>query len=190
MVSKDVKSRLVQRNIADKAYDFLEALGLDMNDPNLEDTPERLAKMYTQELFKGLYEERPKVAKFPNKGKGFFYTKVPFRSTCAHHFQPVKGVVHIFVDYNGCENVIGLSKFNRVVDWLASKPTLQEDLSQSILDEFIDILGTDKVGVVLRGEHSCVTDRGACAAFSDTITESFETEDKEFKATCRQYLTL
>lgn len=176
--------------IAEKARDFLEALGLDMNDPNLQGTPERLSKMYTQELFKGLYEDRPDIAKFPNKGKGFFYTKVPFRSTCAHHFQPVKGVAHIFVDYNGCSNVIGLSKFNRIVDWLASKPTLQEDLSQTVLEELVEVLGTDKVGVVLVGKHSCVTDRGVCAAFSDTVTENFASEDVEFRKTCRQYLTL
>lgn len=182
----DIDSKFVE----EKAHDFMKALGLDMSDPNLKGTPERLVKMYTQELFKGLYYPRPEVAKFPNNGKGFFYTKIPFRSTCAHHFQPVKGVAHIFVDYNGCKDVIGLSKFNRIVDWLSSKPTLQEDLSRTVLEEFVDILGTDKVGVILRGEHSCVTDRGTCAAFSDTITENFGTEDREFKMVCRNYLSI
>lgn len=166
----------------------LEELNLNLEDDNLKDTPKRLAKMYTKELFKGLYNKPPEVKSFPNRGQGFLYTKVDFRSTCAHHFQNVKGVAHIFVDYSESEKVIGLSKFNRLVDHYASKPTLQEDLSVELVEVFKLVLGTPYVGIILKASHNCVTDRGVCASFSDTITEVFGTKDKNFINTCREYV--
>jgi GTP cyclohydrolase IA len=165
----------------------LTKMELDLENPNLKDTPQRLAKMYVNELFKGVYQPLPDVVKFPNKGQGLFYTKVPFSSTCAHHFQPVKGCAHIFVDYTKCESVIGLSKFNRIVEHIASKPTLQEDITVEIVNTLSSVLGTEMVGVILKGEHSCVTDRGVCAAYSNTLTEVFTTQDVNFKTVCRGY---
>lgn len=170
--------------------EVLKCLGLDLTNPNLQDTPHRLAKMYKEELFKGLYEELPEFPTFPKTGDTFIYTKVPFNSTCAHHFQPIKGVVHIMVDYSNAESVLGLSKFNRIVNHFAKRPTLQEDLTVSTLNYLHNLLGVDEIFVGVEATHHCVTDRGVCAAFSNTFTECFGMGASEtFKGRCNIKLT-
>ena len=168
-----------------KFMELLKALQLDADDENLRETPKRLAKMFVNETFSGLYEEEPEIKRFPKpEGSSFLYTKVPFTSTCAHHFQPIKGVVHVFVDYSSSDFVIGLSKFNRIVSHICSRPTLQEDITINICKKLSEIIGTNYVGVFVKASHSCVTDRGVCAAFSDTVTFSTETDDDEFIKKC------
>lgn len=168
-----------------KFKDLLDVLGLDMEDDNLKDTPKRLAKMYVEELFSGVYNSEPEIKRFPkSEGVSLIYTKVPFNSTCAHHFQPIKGVVHVFVDYSDSDFVIGLSKFNRIIEHICKKPTLQEDITQTIAKRLSDLTGTTDVCVFTKATHSCVTDRGVCAAFSDTLTFSTTTIDKEFINKC------
>lgn len=164
-----------------KAFEnVLDSLGLDKDDPNLQGTPKRLAKMFSQELFKGLYEELPEFPTFPKSGNTFIYTKVPFTSICAHHFQPIKGLVHIMVDYSSVNEVLGLSKFNRIVNHFAKRPTLQEDLTISVAKYLQNLLATDEIFIGVEATHHCVTDRGVCAAFSDTFTEVSCSKNKEF----------
>lgn len=165
-------------------------LGLNTEDENLKETPARLAKMFSEELFSGLYEDIPEFKTFPKKGDTFLYTKVPFTSTCAHHFQPIKGVVHIMVDYTKTDRVLGLSKFNRIVQHYAKRPTLQEDLTTDILSHLTSLLNLQEVYVSIQATHHCVTDRGVCAAFSDTVTELTYSENNHFKDKCSHRLTL
>jgi len=167
--------------------EVLLALNLDLNDSNLKETPARLAKMYINELFSGLYENEPSVKEFESDSSGFLYTKVPFRSTCAHHFQPIKGDVHIFVDYSDSDVVFGLSKFNRLVGHISSRPTLQEGLTKQILESLVEKLGTDNVMVIVEASHHCVTDRGVCAAYSSTLTQHTYSKSNEFINLCNVY---
>lgn len=153
---------------------LLETMNLDLSDLNLVETDKRIAKMFVNELFKGLYESPPEIKTFPKRGDTFIYTKVPFTSTCAHHFQPIKGVAHIMVDYTNVREVVGLSKFNRITDHYAKRPTLQEDLVFNVNNHLSSLLGTKDVYVAIQATHHCVTDRGVCAAFSDTITDYSE----------------
>ena len=168
---------------------LMQSLNLDLTDSNLKDTPKRLAKMYINELFCGLYEDEPLVKEFESEGRGFLYTKVPFKSTCAHHFQPIHGDAHIFVDYSNSKYVLGLSKFNRIVDYYARRPTLQEQLTNDILTSLITKLGTEDVMVILEASHACVTDRGVCAAYSNTITQLTKSTSKEFINNCNMHFT-
>lgn len=161
----------------------LELLLLDLKDDNLKETPKRLAKMYSEELFKGMYYSPPDIKVFENLGSTFLYTKVPFKSTCAHHFQPVSGVCHIMVDYRkGCK-VMGLSKFNRIVEYFACRPTLQEKLTTDVLQHLSKLLSTD-INVVVQAEHHCITDRGVCASMSNTTTQESNSSNKEFLNKC------
>lgn len=161
----------------------MEELNLDLTNDNLIDTPRRLAKMYATELFAGLYRDPPDVKSFSSVGENFLYTKVPFKSTCAHHFQGVSGVCHIMVEYKNGENVIGLSKFNRIVEHYAKRPTLQETLTTEVLGHLQGVL-TGNIMVTIQARHHCVTDRGVCAAMSNTLTRSASTNDFEFTQTC------
>lgn len=172
-----------------KFKELMNTLCLDMEDENLKETPKRLAKMFVNEIFCGLYEEEPEVKCFPKtQGNSLIYTKVPFNSTCAHHFQPIKGVVHIFVDYSKSDFVIGLSKFNRIVDHICKRPTLQEDITRNICNKLSTIIGTKDVVVFVKASHSCVTGRGVCAAFSDTTTVAHNSESAEFVKSCYSLL--
>lgn len=176
------------QTVESKFYEILVALNLDVSDENLEGTPERLAKMYVNELFKGVYNDLPEFVTFPKKGDTFIYTKVPFNSTCAHHFQPIKGVAHVMVDYTHAERVLGLSKFNRIVEHFAAKPTLQEDLTFEVHSYLSKLLSIDEVYVGVEATHHCVTDRGVCAAFSNTFTEIYSNTSVDFQKTCRSHL--
>lgn len=182
--------KLVKPNIKEVELAFenvLKSLNLNLNDPNLAETPKRLAKMYVNELFSGLYDEEPEIKSFESENSGFLYTIVPFRSTCAHHFQPIKGNMHIFVDYSDSANVLGLSKFNRIVQHQADRPTLQEDLTKNVFKELTEKIKSSNIMVVGEATHHCVTDRGVCAAFSNTLTRITKSTSKEFIETCNTY---
>ena len=141
------------------------------NDPNAKDTAKRLAKMYINEIFSGRYLPPPDITKFPNvKTYDQLYVTGPItiRSVCAHHFQNITGVAYIGV-YPGT-NVIGLSKFNRIVDWFASRPTIQEELTIQIADEIEKVTGASGVAVLIKASHGCMTARGVCEHTSDFTT--------------------
>lgn len=181
-----MKDKLNRQGVEEGFTSVIEALGLDIEDPNIKGTAKRLTKMYIDELFEGLYTEKPNVVSFPNTGENtFLYTKVPFNSTCAHHFQPVQGIAHIMVDYGYSGRVIGLSKFNRIVSYYALRPTLQEDVGNNIVMELCDTLDTVNICVILVGTHGCVTGRGVCASFSKTMTRHFSKGcTSDFKNEC------
>ena len=140
---------------------MVEGLGLDLNDPNLIDTPKRVAKMYCDELFSGLYSEEPKVTTFPNDKKYsqiILSDKLYFNSLCSHHFLPFSG--YAWVLYIPDIKLIGLSKFSRIVTWYAARPQLQENLTHEVAQYLVEKLQPKGVMVVMRALHQCMHCRG------------------------------
>ena len=141
---------------------IMEELGLDLTDDSLSGTPYRVAKMYVKELFYGLNpKNKPKASVFENKygyHKMLVEQNINIDSACEHHFLPIVGKAHIA--YIPGEKVIGLSKINRLVDYYAHRPQVQERLCLQILRDLQDLLKTKDVIVVIEAEHLCVSSRG------------------------------
>ena len=161
------------RDIASHFRTIIELLGLDMADPNLVETPERVAKMYL-ELFAGLSEgAEPRVTFFPNEER---YTSmvmekdIPFYSLCSHHFVPFYG--HAHVAYIPNESIVGLSKMARIVEFYARRPQLQERLTEQIASFMAEKLDPQGVMVVIEARHLCVEMRGVKKPGALTVTSS------------------
>lgn len=152
---------------------IMEEMGLDMTDDSLRGTPHRVAKMFIQEIFSGLNPaNKPKISVFENSynyDKMLVEANISFNSTCEHHFLPIIGKAHI--GYISSGNVIGLSKLNRIVDYYARRPQVQERLIMQIFNELKLVLNTDDVIVVMEAEHLCVSSRGIKdnSSFTSTI---------------------
>ena len=150
----------------------LQSLVIDIdNDHNTQDTAHRVAKMFMNEIFAGRYETKPNVTAFPNANaydELYVTGPITIRSTCAHHFQAIQGKAYIGV-FPG-KNVIGLSKFNRITDWIASRPQIQEEMTVQIADEIERVTEADGVAVLLQAEHLCMTQRGVKEHESDMTT--------------------
>jgi GTP cyclohydrolase IA len=171
--------------IEDKFRDIMNILGLDLTDDSLRGTPYRVAKMYVQEIFSGLSpENKPDIKLFENK---YHYQEmlveknITFFSNCEHHFVPIMGKAHIAYISNG--KVIGLSKLNRIVQYFAKRPQVQERLTIQIANELKNVLGTEDVAVLIDATHLCVSSRGVQDINSSTVTASyggaFQTESKQ-----------
>lgn len=165
-------------------------LGLDLNDDSLNGTPKRVAKMYVQEIFSGLNpENKPKIALFDNKYKYkemLVEKDITFYSNCEHHFVPIIGKAHVAYISNG--SVIGLSKINRIVQYFAKRPQVQERLTVQIADELKRALGTEDVAVVIDAVHLCVSSRGVEDINSKTVTSHFSGKFSE-EATKSEFFT-
>lgn len=130
-------------------------------DPSIIKTPHRVAKMFTDEVFSGLFNERPVITSQPNAfnyDQMLIEANIKVHSYCEHHFVPILGTCHLA--YIPKDKVIGLSKFNRLVDWHSRRPQVQEKLTQNIKADLIEMLGTEDVAVVIDGIHLCVKMRG------------------------------
>ncbi|MCG9898467.1 MAG: GTP cyclohydrolase I FolE [Sediminibacterium sp.] len=152
--------------------EIMETLGLDLNDDSLRGTPKRVAKMYVKEIFSGLNPDNmPKVAMFQNKyryNEMLVEKNISFYSNCEHHFVPIMGKAHIAYISNG--SVIGLSKLNRIVEYFAKRPQVQERMTIQIANKLKEILGTEDVAVVIDAKHLCVSSRGVEDDSSSTVT--------------------
>ena len=154
---------------------ILEVLGMDLTDDSLRGTPNRVAKMFVQEIFGGLHpDKKPKASTFQNKykyGEMLVEKNITLYSTCEHHLLPIVGKAHIAYISNG--TVVGLSKMNRVVDYYAKRPQVQERLTMQIVKELQHILGTEDVACVIDAKHLCVNSRGIRDIDSSTVTSEF-----------------
>ena len=155
--------------------EIMDVLGLDLNDDSLKGTPDRVAKMYIEEIFSGLNpKNKPSVALFDNK---YHYNQmlvekdITFYSNCEHHFVPIIGKAH--VAYVSSGKVIGLSKLNRIVQHYAKRPQVQERLTEQIANELKTILGTEDVAVIIDAKHLCVSSRGVEDDTSATVTTHY-----------------
>jgi GTP cyclohydrolase I len=155
------KRSSMKTQISDKFREILEVLEFDLKDPQIEDTPRRIAKMFVDEIFQGCYTERPAVTTFPKietSKAPVFLGPIELKSTCSHHFMPFFGKV--WVSYLPDKEVVGISKISRIVDWFARRPQIQEELAVQLLQEFQKVLKTSSVMVHIRATHTCMTLRG------------------------------
>jgi GTP cyclohydrolase I len=180
-------NRLVDE-VAGQFQGVLNSLVIDtVNDHNTQDTARRVAKMFVRETFSGRYRSVPKVTAFPNLGYKSLYTTGPIsiRSTCAHHFQNIVGRCWVGIVPEG--EVIGLSKFNRLVHHICERPQIQEEMTTQIASALRDYARTENIAVVVKAEHHCMTMRGVREHENDMVTAimlgAFETDQalkKEF----------
>lgn len=168
---------------------IMETLGLDLTDDSLKGTPNRVAKMFVKEIFGGLDPKRkPKASTFDNNykyGEMLVEKNITLYSTCEHHLLPIVGRAHIAYISNG--TVVGLSKMNRIVDYYAKRPQVQERLTMQIVQELQSALGTDDVACVIDAKHLCVNSRGIRDIESSTVTSEFGGKFKD-PATKREFL--
>jgi GTP cyclohydrolase I len=169
----DDKSKMLK--IEEHFREIMNVLGLDLTDDSLRGTPKRVAKMYVQEIFSGLNpKNKPEIALFENKYKYkemLVEKDITFYSNCEHHFVPIFGKAHVAYISNG--QVIGLSKINRVVQYFARRPQVQERLTIQIAEELKRVLNTEDVAVVIDAVHLCVSSRGVQDNDSKTVTSHF-----------------
>lgn len=180
--------------IKDDVQHIMETLGLDLTDDSLKGTPNRVAKMFVKELFGGLNpEKKPSASTFENKyqyGEMLVEKNITVYSTCEHHLLPIVGKAHVAYISNG--TVVGLSKMNRIVDYFAKRPQVQERLTIQIVKELQDVLNTEDVACVIDAKHLCVNSRGIRDTESSTITSEFggKFKDKETKREFLDYIKL
>ncbi|MEO9803574.1 MAG: GTP cyclohydrolase I FolE [Reichenbachiella sp.] len=161
--------------IAKHFKEIMQVLGLDLTDDSLQGTPNRVAKMYVQEVFSGLNpKNKPHARLFENKfgyDQMLVEKEITFYSHCEHHFVPIYGKAH--VAYISSGKVIGLSKINRIVQYYAKRPQVQERMTVQIANELKRVLKTEDVGVVIDANHMCVSSRGVGDTNSKTGTAHF-----------------
>lgn len=160
---------------------IMNSLGLDLGDDSLKDTPKRVAKMYCEEIFKGLdYANFPSCSTFENKMKAdevVIVKDIEVKSMCEHHFMPFMGTA--VCAYIPDTKILGLSKFNRVVDFFARRPQVQERLTEQVSCALSIILDTEDVAVVIQAKHLCTSFRGVEDFLSSTITSKMSGRFRE-----------
>jgi GTP cyclohydrolase I len=170
-ISDEEKIKIITKHFRE----IMHVLGLDLNDDSLSGTPTRVAKMYVKEIFSGLNpKNKPSIALFENKYryKHMLVEKnITLYSNCEHHFVPIIGKAH--VGYISSGKVIGLSKINRIVQYYAQRPQVQERLTRQIANELKSALETDDVAVVIDAVHMCVSSRGIKDVNSATVTAEY-----------------
>jgi GTP cyclohydrolase I len=167
----DLKAELIEKHFKE----IMQILGLDLTDDSLKGTPRRVAKMYVKEIFSGLHpKNKPLMNSFKNKYKYdqmLVEKDITLFSNCEHHFVPIIGKAH--VAYIPEKRVIGLSKINRIVQYYAKRPQVQERLTVQIGNELIESLQTENVAVIIDAEHLCIQSRGIQDTSSSTITSFY-----------------
>jgi len=170
-MSDDEKVERIHANV----HDIMHTLGLDLTDDSLSGTPQRVAKMFVNEIFSGLNpKNKPKMSTFENKyryGEMLVEKNITVYSTCEHHLLPIVGKAH--VAYISSGRVIGLSKMNRIVDYYAKRPQVQERMTMQIVKDLQEALDTDDVACVIDAKHLCVNSRGIRDIESSTVTSEF-----------------
>ncbi len=170
-IDDELKIELIEKNFRE----IMNILGLDLSDESLKDTPKRVAKMYVKEIFRGLNpDNKPQPTLFENKFKFnemLVERDITIYSYCEHHFVPITGKAHIA--YFPKNHVIGLSKLNRIAQYYAKRPQVQERLTIQIANELKETLQTDDIAVIVDADHMCVASRGVNDVNSSTVTSSY-----------------
>ena len=204
LVSKKVETPFYHRNqnwlntpevfeCVRKSYeDILKNLNLDVGDDSLQDTPKRIAKMFTKEIFYGLdYYNFPKITCVKN-GMGYdemvIEKGIAVKSVCEHHFVPIDGFATVAYIPSG--KVIGLSKMNRVVDFFSRRPQIQERLTEQVYYTLAELLETENVAVLIDSTHFCVRHRGIEHTNSSTTTCKLGGEFKESSSTRSEFMQI
>lgn len=175
-------------------HEIMETLGMDMTDDSLQGTPNRVAKMYVNEIFGGLRPtKKPKVSTFENNykyGQMLVEKNITVYSTCEHHLLPIIGRAH--VAYISSGRVIGLSKMNRIVNYYAKRPQVQERLTMQVVKELQKALETEDVACVIDAKHLCVNSRGINDIESSTVTSEYggKFKDEDVRKELLSYIKL
>jgi GTP cyclohydrolase IA len=189
-VDSDLTSEQKVEKIKAHFTEILTALGLDLTDDSLRDTPKRIAKMYVNEVFYGLDPKNfPKITVIENKmdyNQMVCVQDIELVSMCEHHFQPIDGFAT--VAYIPKKKVIGLSKLNRIVEFFAKRPQVQERLTKQVADCLQYILETDDVAVHINAKHYCVIARGVQDNHSTTTTSDLRGSFKHLAETRTEFL--
>ena len=177
--------------ISENFREIMEVLGLDLNDDSLKESPRRVAKMYVQELFRGLKPENfPKMTVIENSmlyDQMVVVKDIGIISLCEHHFVTIHGVAHIA--YIPSRGVIGLSKINRIADYFSRRPQVQERLTKQIADALCHVLATEDVAVYIQAKHYCVISRGVEDQNSETITTDLRGAFRDNPGTRQEFLS-
>ncbi len=177
-VMSDIEKK---EKISDLFGQIMDVMGMDLTDDSLKDTPKRVAKMYMEEIFSGLNpNNKPKISLFENKyqyNQMLVEKDITFYSNCEHHFVPFTGRAHIAYVSSG--KVIGLSKLNRIVQYYAKRPQVQERLTNQIAIDLKAILNTEDIAVIIDAKHLCVSSRGVKDDSSTTVTSYYSGIFKE-----------
>jgi GTP cyclohydrolase I len=190
VISDEEKRNRIEASVKD----ILHTLGMDLNDDSLKGTPRRVAKAFVNELFSGLNPaNKPKLSTFDNNykyGEMLVEKNITVYSTCEHHLLPIVGRAHVAYISNG--HVIGLSKMNRIVDYFAKRPQVQERLTMQVVQALQEALGTDDVACVIDAKHLCVNSRGVRDIESSTVTSEFggKFKDKEVRREFLDYIKM
>ncbi len=167
----------IQKNIEEHFQAILDIMSIDtINDHNTQETAKRVAKMYVREIFAGRFIPMPKVTAFPNVGGNgknpydqiYISGPITIRSMCSHHFMPIVG--NCWIGIKPGDKVIGLSKFNRLVDWVASRPQIQEEMTEQIADIIEEQTQPEGLAVVIKAKHFCMSHRGVREHEGDMVT--------------------
>jgi GTP cyclohydrolase I len=171
------KIAIIEKNV----YNILDTLGMDLTDDSIKGTPKRVAKAWVNELFGGLNPQKmPKTSTFENKysyNEMLVEKNITVYSTCEHHLLPIIGKAHVAYFSKG--TVVGLSKMNRIVDYFAKRPQVQERLTMQVVRALQKALGTDDVACVIDAKHLCVNSRGIRDVDCSTVTAEFGGKFKE-----------
>jgi GTP cyclohydrolase I len=169
--SDEEKIELIKKDVEN----ILHTLGIDLTDDSLKGTPNRVAKMFVKEIFGGLNpNKKPSASTFENKYKYnemLVEKNIVVYSTCEHHLLPIVGRAHVAYISNG--KVVGLSKMNRIVEYFAKRPQVQERLTIQIVRELQKVLNTQDVACIVDAKHLCVNSRGIKDIESSTVTAEF-----------------
>lgn len=184
-IPDDKKIELIKKDVEN----ILTTLGMDLTDDSLKGTPNRVAKMFVKEIFGGLNpNKKPSSSTFANNykyGEMLVEKNITVYSTCEHHLLPIVGRAHVAYISNG--TVVGLSKMNRIVDYYAKRPQVQERLTMQIVQELQKVLNTEDVACVIDAKHLCVNSRGIRDIESSTVTSEFGGKFKD-ENTKREFL--
>lgn len=171
LISDDEKIASIKKDVEN----ILNTLGMDLTDDSLKGTPNRVAKMFVKEIFGGLNPaKKPSSSTFENKykyGEMLVEKNIVVYSTCEHHLLPIVGRAHVAYISNG--TVVGLSKMNRIVDYYAKRPQVQERLTIQIVEELKRVLNTEDVACIIDAKHLCVNSRGIRDIESSTVTAEY-----------------
>ena len=190
----DISDQEKIAKIEESVKDILHTLGMDLTDDSIQGTPKRVAKAFINEMFMGLNpKNKPTASTFDNNynyGEMLVEKNIVVYSTCEHHLLPIIGRAHVAYISGG--KVIGLSKMNRIVEYFAKRPQVQERLTMQIVQAMQEALGTQDVACVIDAKHLCVNSRGIKDIESSTVTSEFggKFKEKETKKEFLQYLQM
>ncbi len=184
----------LRAEVADKMQEVLSALVIDTeNDHNTAETAQRVAKMFIDEVFSGRYRDAPSITAFPNVSQLkelMIVGPITVRSACSHHFCPIMGKVWIGVLPNASSDLIGLSKYARLCDWIMSRPQIQEEAVVMLADELENRIKPDGLAVVMEADHLCMHWRGVKdgqSVMTNSVMRGAFLTDPDFR---REFLSL